>query len=163
VAGKESERLPVFGVGARAQAVMDSPGTRDVQVVDKEREDMEVVIGILVGEADEETALRLVETGSKCPYCACFTQSEGTIVALYAIPKEQRWWLKWVEKKPTATLGLREAEIFFPRAIAASSPWSREEVEAVSDRAPCGAMCLECTMYQGLCPGCPATRYFLGD
>ena len=123
----------------------------------------ETVVGILLGKTTPERATRLAEISCMCPYCTSFSQSEGTILGLYVIPKNHNWWLEWVKQEPQETLGLQKAEVFFTQAIVASSPWSRGEVHAILDQAPCGANCPDCKMYTKKCPGCPATQHFRGD
>ena len=124
---------------------------------------MDFCLGILLGETEPENATRLTKTASMCPYCTSFSCSSGTILGLYVIPRNHSWWLQWVKEKPQETLGLQKVEIFFARTNMASSPWSRGEVQAILELAPCGANCLDCTMYKGKCPGCPATRHFLEE
>ena len=127
------------------------------------RFNQETIVGILLGEIKPEKIASLCENASKCPYCTLFSHSTGTVLGLYVIPKNHCWWLEWVEKEPHETLGLDRAKVFFTHAVSASSPWSRGEVQAMCDKAPCGASCLECTMYTKKCPGCPATVHYLED
>lgn len=123
---------------------------------------MNTLVSLLLGETTPSKARSLAEVYSHCPYCVSFSNSDGTVVGLFAIPGDQRWWLEWVVEHPQETLGLQRAEVFFARQVEASSPWSRGEVQAILKQAPCGANCPECTLYRGKCPGCPATQYFLG-
>jgi hypothetical protein len=122
----------------------------------------ETIVGILLGEIIPDKAAALCEIAIKCPYCSSLSQSAGTILGLYVIPKENRWWLEWVKQEPTDTLGLLKAEVYFTQRILASSPWSRGEIQSILEKAPCEANCLECIMYLKKCPGCPATQHFRG-
>jgi len=126
------------------------------------KKDVPAVLGVLLGEAPTAArATRVAGCYSPCPYCVSFTSVGGTIIAVFALPPEQRWWLEEIEKRPGETLGLNRAEVFFARQIGAASPWSRGEVEPVAELSPCGSGCSQCPAYRERCPGCPATQHYL--
>ena len=120
------------------------------------------LVGVLLGEAPTAAKAALMANRYRqCPYCVSFASADVTVVAVYAIPPDHRWWLEWVEKQPQETLGLERAEVFFAQQVRASSPWSRGDVEAKLERGPCGADCQDCSHYHKECTGCPATQHFV--
>jgi hypothetical protein len=124
---------------------------------------MTSLVAVLLGQAPTGAeAGRLAQRYPVCPYCVSLTASGDTIIGLYTIPQDHRWWLEWAVDHASETLGLECAELFFAQQIRAASPRSRSAVVAEQDRAPCGADCPECPLYQQKCDGCPATRYYTG-
>jgi hypothetical protein len=125
---------------------------------------MTSLVAVLLGQAPTGAeAGRLAKRYCVCPYCVSLTANGNTIIGLYKVPQDHRWWLEWVVDHPSETLGLKCAELFFAQQITAASPWSRGAVVAEQDRAPCGADCQECQVYRQKCDGCPATRYYTGN
>lgn len=114
------------------------------------------VVGILVG---EEPMCEEAKSMS-CPYCVLYTSSNNTVVGVFSIPPERRWWLELLEKEPEVA-GLRRAGVFFTDKVDVSSPWSLGKVVPDLDVAPCGAECGPCRWYQKECEGCPATKYYM--
>lgn len=119
------------------------------------------LVGVLLGEAPTPArAQRIAEIFQPCPYCVSYSSAGCTVLGVFVIPPDHRWWLEWVAERPEETLGLKCAEVFFTQRIAASSPWSRGEVKPHLERAPCGADCRECPRYRQGCEGCPATVHW---
>jgi hypothetical protein len=125
---------------------------------------MTSLVALLLGQAPTPAkAAHLAERYCVCPYCVSLTTEGDTVIGLYSIPPEHHWWLEWVVDRPQETLGLKRAELFFAQLIEAASPWSRGEVKAEQDRAPCGADCSACSLHQQRCKGCPATKHYRRD
>ncbi|MFO7743668.1 MAG: prenyltransferase/squalene oxidase repeat-containing protein [Anaerolineae bacterium] len=123
---------------------------------------MAKLVGVLLGSATPQRAQRLAEIFRPCPYCASFAIAGCAVMGLYVFPPHHRWWLESIEDLPRETLGLERAEVFFARQVAATSPWSRGEVQPVLEKGPCGADCRECPNYRQKCSGCPGTRHYTG-
>jgi hypothetical protein len=121
-------------------------------------------VGVLIGDSPIDTkATAIADTYRKCPYCVSYASAGRTVVGLFSVPPDHRWWLQWVADDPEGTLGLQRAEVFFAQAVEALSPWSRGEVKPSLERAPCAADCPDCPRYRHQCAGCPATRHYLVD
>jgi len=119
------------------------------------------IIGILIGEAPSpEKARFVVKNSNRCPYSVAYLNSGRTIIGVSVIPPDHKWWLEWVEEHPEETIGLTRVEVFFTKKVDASSPWSRGEVEPLTEISPCGSSCEKCPQYHKVCKGCPATRYY---
>jgi len=119
-------------------------------------------VGVLIGDSPTDTkAASIADTYRKCPYCVSYASARRTVVGLFSLPPDHRWWLEWVADDPEGTLGLQRAEVFFAQAVEALSPWSRGEVKPSLERAPCAADCRDCPRYRDQCGGCPATRHYL--
>jgi hypothetical protein len=125
---------------------------------------MRSLVAILLGRAPTPAkAAHLAERYCVCPYCVLLTTADDTIIGLYSIPPDRRWWLEWIVDHPQETLGLEGAELFFAQQIEVGNAWSPGAVKAEHDRAPCGADCPACTLYQQKCEGCPATKHYRRD
>lgn len=123
-----------------------------------------IVTGILLGNAPkEEEARHIAEIYNNCPYCVSYVNSGCTIIGVFSLPEDHKWWLEWVVSNPEETLGLENAEAFTTMRIKTKSPWSLGEIKPILDKAPCGAECSECFRYQKECKGCPATSYYIYD
>ena len=119
------------------------------------------LVAVLVGSAPTPARGKLIaDTYRRCPYCVCYTNSACTVIGVFSMPVDRRWWMEWVADQPEGLLGMTQAEVFFAEEIQASSPWSRREVSATEERAPCGAACRDCERYEHECQGCPATRAY---
>jgi hypothetical protein len=119
------------------------------------------LMAVLVGTAPTPARAKLIaDTYRKCPYCACYTNAAATVIGVFSMPSDRRWWMEWVADQPEGLLGMTKGEVFFADEIQASSPWSRGEVHAIEERAPCGAACKNCEKYGHECQGCPATRSY---
>ena len=124
---------------------------------------MTPVVGILLGNTNtSEKAAEMAETFRPCPYCVSYQSSGNTLIGVFVIPEDHKWWLESVAENPEGTMSLKSAEAFFPEAIDASSPWSRGEVEPILEQAPCSAECQKCPVYENPCQGCPSTRDYIG-
>lgn len=124
----------------------------------------DAITGILIGEASTpEKASSVAATYKKCPYCCSFYSNGKGIIGIFAIPKENKWWLNWVVDQPMETMGLKCADAFFTRKVKASCTWLRGELIPTQQKSPCGAQCWECSKYLKECKGCPATLYHLSN
>ena len=124
--------------------------------------DAKPLVGLLLGEAPTpEKAATIAGRYGACPYCVSYTCAGCTTVGVFSVPADRRWWLEWAAAEPKHTLGLTRAELLLAEDVPARSAWSRGETEPLLQRAPCGAVCLQCPKYHGDCKGCPATRYYL--
>lgn len=122
----------------------------------------ESITGVLIGDAvTPEKAASIVSTYNKCPYCCGFFNTGKNVVAVFAIPKENKWWLNWVAEQPAETIGLKNAAVFFTSKVKATCSWLRGELIPTQQKSPCGAQCWECTKYLQECKGCPSTLYHL--
>jgi hypothetical protein len=120
--------------------------------------------GVLLGEAPTPAvAAAIAHTYRQCPYCVCYVSAGRTVVGVFSLPPDRRWWLEWAATDPKGTLGLSRAEVFFAEAIEASSPWSRGEAQPNLEQAPCGANCRKCPEYRERCQGCPGTRDYVSS
>lgn len=116
------------------------------------------ILGVLVG---NRSASEEAESMNR-PFCALSVDSRDTVVRLFTIPLDHRWWLQLLEEKPQLA-GLTQAEVFFAEKVNASSPWTRKEVKPDAPVAPCGTDCRTCPSYQKQCRGCPATKYYVKE
>lgn len=124
----------------------------------------EAITGILIGDAAQPEKAKLIsETYSVCPYCCAFFNTGKNVIGVFAIPKENKWWLNWVADQPYETIGLKTAAVFFTSKVKASCSWLRGELVPTQQKAPCGAQCWECTKYLNECKGCPSTLYHLAN
>jgi len=120
-----------------------------------------IITGVLLGKASShKRATTIAETYTQCPYCVSYVSSGCTIIGVFSLPQDHKWWLEWVAEKPEETLGLQRAEVFFTERIKAISPWSAGNVIPILEIAPCGANCMKCFHYQKDCEGCPSTQYY---
>jgi hypothetical protein len=120
------------------------------------------LVGVLLGNAETAAESALIAAKHlECPYCVSYWSAGRTVMGLFSIPPEYRWWLQWVADDPQGTLGLRRAEVFFTDKIGALSPWARGGVKPELVQAPCGAQCPDCPKYRKECRGCPSTQYYL--
>lgn len=126
------------------------------------RKKIELLIGVLLGNSPTTKKSALIaDTYRHCPYCVSYTSTGCTVVGIFSLPTDHRWWLQWVAENPEETLGLKCANVFFTQSVEAFSPWSRGNVKPNLEQAPCGAECLECPKYNKECKGCPATLNYL--
>lgn len=122
------------------------------------------ITGVLLGKmSSHKRATTIAKTYTKCPYCVSYISIGCTIVGVFSLPQDHKWWLEWVVEYPEETLGLKCAEVFFTQKVKTTSPWSCGEVKPILKRAPCGADCEECFRYQKECEGCPATIYYINN
>ena len=125
------------------------------------RERKKPMVGVLLGKAPTPTKSKVIaDLYHKCPYCISYASAEKMIMGIFSIPQDHQWWLESVVEHPKETMGLEVAEVFFPKYIEASSPWSRGETKPIQEKAPCGADCQGCPEYRKECKGCPATKYY---
>lgn len=119
------------------------------------------LVGILLGRASTpEKARSISRFFNACPYCALSTSTGTTVISVFSLPMEHRWWLDSIAAHPKNTVGIEEAEVFYTARVAAQSPWSAGEIKATADKPPCGADCVGCPAYKKKCPGCIATKYY---
>ncbi len=129
-----------------------------------QKEKRKPVVGVLLGDAPTpENAASIAQKYCACPYCACYTSTGSTVIGVFSLPQDRRWWLEWVAEEPEDTVGLKRAEVFFTQAVEALSPWARGEARPNQKLAPCGADCRDCPRYHELCEGCPATHSYEGN
>lgn len=118
---------------------------------------------ILIGSApDEEIAEEYIQMTRICPYVACTQRADQTVIALYVLPEEKRWWIEIPAARPEL-LGLNKVNLLFVDDIPASSAWSRGEIQPKAAKPPCGSDCLTCSYYGDLCAGCPASVFSSHD
>jgi len=128
------------------------------------KQESDALVGVLLGFAPTpEKATQIAETHRQCPYCVSYRSAGRQVTVVLCVPPERRWWLKWAAEAPYEVLGLESATVYFPQAVEALSPWARGMVSPNLEQTPCGLDCRECLRYDEDCPGCPATRFFLGD
>ncbi len=117
----------------------------------------------LIGEAPtEESATRIAEVFSSCPYVYFMAAFGKMVVGIYFVTGAHRWWLRAVAENPQATLGLTRAALYVTDRPAFPLGMEPRIPEEKGDRSPCGAYCPECPRYRDPCHGCPASRHFLG-
>jgi hypothetical protein len=122
------------------------------------------LVGILLGKAATPSkAQAIAGFFNKCPYCVTCINADCTVLGVLSFPQSHRWWFESIAERPKETVGLEGAEVFFAEKITVPSPWSSGETRSDSDRAPCGADCQGCPMYQNQCTGCPATKFYSSD
>lgn len=120
------------------------------------------LVGVLLGETFTPTKAALIaDNYRQCPYCVSYVSVGCTVIGVFSLPPDHRWWLEWVTEHPEETLGLKRAEVFFTQQIEASSPWTRGDVKPHLEQAPCGTDCRECPRYHKECEGCPSTRHYV--
>lgn len=121
------------------------------------------LVGILFGVTAKSTKAKAIAGFfRKCPYCAFCTHVGCTLIGAFSLPYHHRWWLSSIQRHPQETVGLERAEVFFAKRIEVSSPWKAGAVKPLLKKAPCGADCQKCPAYRIKCPGCIATKYYLG-
>jgi hypothetical protein len=121
-----------------------------------------VLYALLVGRAvTPERAARFASESRHCPYVALYEATGSTVIGLFVIPPQKRWWIE-IGDQPEL-LGLEQLEVYFPQSAEATSAWSRGEVSPDAEETPCKTDCLCCPQYGERCRGCPAFRHYLGD
>jgi len=127
------------------------------------RKKMIPLVGVLLGEAlTPKKAQLIADTYRQCPYCVSYTSAGCTVIGVFSLPQDHRWWLEWVVENPKETIGVKCAKSYFTQRVVASSPWTRGDVKPILERAPCGADCRECSRCREECEGCPATLHYIG-
>lgn len=119
-----------------------------------------LICALLVGEAEtEEKAKQIARSYENCPYIKLIATKENQLFATFFLPKRQRWWIEYVEKKPRETFGLKKAEVTivdavqYPRKLKMGLPEKPQQIS------PCGSNCAICPAYEK-CLGCPATIFY---
>jgi len=119
-----------------------------------------LICALLFGEAEtEEKAKQIAKSYQNCPYINLMVTKQNQLFATFFLPEKQRWWIEYVEKKPTETFGLKKAEVTivddvqYPEQLRMRLP---KEPQKIS---PCGADCGICPAYEK-CLCCPATIFY---
>jgi len=120
----------------------------------------ELVCALLLGEAEtREKAEQIAKRYKNCPYISFMAIRENQLFAAFFLPRRQRWWIEYVEKKPKETFRLERAKVtvvdhvYYPEQLKMRLPNEPLEVS------PCGTNCGTCPAYQK-CLGCPATLFY---
>ncbi len=121
------------------------------------------ICAFFIGTADnDQKAKQIAESYHNCPYIRVMATKEKQMLAVFFLPKKQRWWIEYVEKKPRETFGLKEAkvivvdEIQYPKQLKMQLPKKPLEIS------PCGSSCKSCPAYEK-CLCCPATILYKHD
>jgi hypothetical protein len=122
------------------------------------------LVGVVLGQAETpHRAAEIADRYAGCPYCASLSNKGSSLMGIFTLPQERRWWLEGIADDPGTQLGLQTAEVLETNAIKAASPWSRGEVKPNLHPAPCGSDCRQCDRYGACCVGCPATLDYRGS
>ena len=120
-----------------------------------------LICALLSGEAEnEEKAKHIAMSYKGCPYVSLMATKGNRLFATFFLPERQRWWIKYVGRKPRETFGLDKANvtivdtILYPKRLKMQLPKKPEKVS------PCGANCGTCPAYKERCVGCPATMFY---
>jgi hypothetical protein len=112
-----------------------------------------------MAETAERTA-DIAERYKNCPYAHFMAAIGAKFVAVFFLPKEQRWWIEEIARRPKETLGL-ESAIAEPMP-APSHPQTIElRLDEIGERTACGSSCLECPAFDR-CLRCPACTSYRG-
>ncbi|MFX0081037.1 MAG: hypothetical protein ACFE94_04715 [Candidatus Hodarchaeota archaeon] len=118
------------------------------------------VFALLIGEAEtEDKVIQIAESYKNCPYVYFMSTKGKKLYAIYYLPLQQKWWIKFIEKKPQDTFGLEKAQVLFfdfiqyPDKLYLRVPIKPKKVS------PCGDDCGTCSSSKR-CICCPATIYY---
>lgn len=122
--------------------------------------DEKLICALLFGEAaTEKEAVQIAESYRGCPYVHLMTTRINHLFATFFLPEKQRWWIKEIEKKPKATLGLEKAKV----TIVDQVQWPKQPAMRLSEKpqeiSPCGADCGRCPTHDR-CLCCPSTTFY---
>jgi hypothetical protein len=121
-----------------------------------------LICGIINGQAETpQKAKKIAESYKNCPYVTFLATDNSKFYAVYFLPKRQKWWINYIEKKPQKTLGLEKAEIHYPDNIQHPKTLKMRLPKKKHGIAPCGADCSKCSS-NSRCLCCPATIYYKG-
>ena len=121
--------------------------------------DIKPLCAVLIGAApDEKSAEEYIQFTRACPYVACCQRAGQTVMSLYVLPEEKRWWIEIPAQRPDL-LGLQQVSLTFVDHAPASSAWSRGETRPEAATPPCGSDCSTCPYYSQPCAGCPASVF----
>jgi len=119
-----------------------------------------MICALLFGEGDSKSRVEQIAARfGKCPYVGLMTTKGTQLFAVFFLPRRQKWWIEYIEKKPRRTLGLRKARVTvvdhiqYPRRVETRRPKRTRKLS------PCGSSCGTCPSY-GRCLGCPSTPFY---
>lgn len=120
----------------------------------------DAVGALLFGEAEtSDKAQQIAKRYRNCPYVNFMATNEDRVFTVFVLPKRQRWWIEYVEKKPRETLGLERAKVTLADQVQSPEQLKTRLPEKPQDISPCGTNCGACPSYEK-CLGCPATRFY---
>lgn len=118
-----------------------------------------LICALLFGEAETRNkAEQIAESYKNCLYIYLMTTEENRLFATFFLPKRQRWWIEYVEKKPRETFGLEKARVTFPSDVQYPEQLEMRLPEKLQETSPCGSNCGTCPAHDK-CLCCPATTF----
>jgi len=107
-----------------------------------------------------EVAEQVAQQYQVCPYVHFIAASGLTLVGVWYLPENQRWWLELVAENPQLTLGLAQAAVFrSDTAFPAAAEYASKTRTGDAEVCPCGSDCRECDWFE-VCSHCPATTHY---
>ncbi|MFX0104411.1 MAG: hypothetical protein ACFE75_02835 [Candidatus Hodarchaeota archaeon] len=76
--------------------------------------------------------------------------------AMFFLPRNQKWWIEYIEKNPSETFGFKKAKVIFLENVYYPEKLKLRIPEKLTNISPCGASCKECPSMTE-CSCCPAT------
>jgi len=118
-----------------------------------------IICALLYGEAKTaDDADRTAGRYGSCPYVYLMATRGRQLFATFFLPKEQRWWIEYVEKNPEETFRLEKARVTLVDNVEYPKRLEARRTEKAQTIAPCGSNCGECPSFER-CLGCPATVF----
>jgi len=122
----------------------------------------ELICGIITGQAETPQKVKKIANAYKnCPYVAFMSTKNNKLYAIYFLPKRQKWWIDYIQKKPQETFGLEKAEIYYPDNVQHPKTLKMRLPKKKQKIAPCGSDCEKCPA-NNRCLCCPATIFYKG-
>jgi hypothetical protein len=120
----------------------------------------ELICAVFSGTAESKhKARQIAKSYQNCPYVYLMTTRGEQLFATFFLPKKQKWWIDYVEKKPKETFGLEKAAVTFADALYWPTKPSMRLPKRLRKLSPCGGNCLSCPAYTR-CLHCPATVHY---
>lgn len=121
----------------------------------------ENICGIIISEASStEEAKKMAEIMKNCPRLLTSGTTSKIFYAVYIVPEEKKWWLKYPEQNPEV-IGAEKVWVHIVENLLYPEKFNLRLPKKKTSIAPCGANCQECPLRKEYdCDGCPATVHY---
>jgi hypothetical protein len=110
----------------------------------------------------KEEADKIASKFRNCPYVSFIATRETKVFFTYALPEEQLWWMKEIEKEPKRHMGLESVKVTYPEKLyqprVMRVRYPRSPTESSFCDPGSGFTCDKCPGYS-VCLGCPGTIF----
>ncbi len=119
-----------------------------------------LICTIVYGEAKTKKGVEhIAKRFGKCPHVNLMATKGKQLFATFFLPKRERWWIEYVEKRPEITFGLRKAKVTIVDNVNYPKKLEERRPKKLQRISPCGSNCGVCPSYKK-CLGCPATIFY---